>query len=282
MRRAPGREHQVVGAIDQRADRPLAGRLEPALHPVGRRAVADAADHPGEIGRDAFRVLDLHFNRAGAVTRDGRHVDRFERPQPRGSQIARNAQHAHAIGPVGRDRDVEHRRSIAIFGKAGADCCILGQFDNAVVFIAQFKLAHRTHHAVRFDPADRALAQFHAIGRNHRAGQAQHPLHARTRIGRAADDLQRIALARVDAQHLQFVGIGMLGGGQHLGDAEPCEPFRRVLDAFDLVADPVERGCDFRHRSIGVEEVLEPFERELHVFAPTPAERVGWSNGLKP
>ena len=150
------------------------------------------------------------------------------------------------------------------------------------MLVTQLELAHRTHHAVGFDAADRALAQFHAVGWNHRTGQTKNAFHAGSRVRRTAHHLKRIAFPRVDAQHLQLVGIGVLGRGQHFGDPEACELVCRVFDPFDFMSDAIECCGYLGNRGIGVEEVLQPFERELHAFAPTPAERVGWSKGEKP
>ena len=202
--------------------------------------------------------------------------------RPRRRQIARDAEYAHAIGAVGRDRHVEDGRDVAVFGERRADRSIVGQFDDPVMLFAEFELAHRAYHPVRFDAADRALAQFHPVGGHDRTGEAQHALHTRTRVRRAAHDLQRLCIAGGNAQHLQFVGIGVRASGQHFRHAETGELFRRILDPFDLVADTIERGGDLLNRRVGFEEIFEPFEREFHARAPTPAERVGWSKGEKP
>ena len=162
-----------------------------------------------------------------------------------------------------------------IGGEVRADGCIIGQFDDPVVILAQLQLAHRTHHAVGFDAADRALAKHHAVGGYGRAGQPQHALHPRAGIGRAADNLQRIAIARVNGEHLQLVRIGMTCSGEHMGNAEARELFGRILDTLDLQPDGIERIEDFRKGRLGIEVVLEPGQGELHARAPTPAESVG-------
>ena len=281
MRRTPEGEHQVIGAIDQRADRPLARGFEAALHPGRARAVGHARNGAGVEGRTTLLVLDTDIGR-DAFAFDPFSRDRFQCPQPRRREIARDAEHAHAIGPVGRDRHVEHGRNVAVIGERRADRGIIGQFDDPVMLLAQFEFAHRAHHPVRFDAADCALAQFHPVRGHDRTGQAEHALHARTRIRRAAHDLQGLRTAGGNAQHLQFVGVGVRAGGQHFGHAETGELFRRVLDPFDLVADTIERGGNVLNRRIGFEEIFQPFEREFHARAPTPADRVGWSKGEKP
>ena len=109
MRRAPGREHEVIGAIDECADRALSGSLEAALQPVGRRPVLHAADDAAVISGHAVDILDAYLDGAGALALDHRHIDRLERTQPSSSKVAGDAHHPHAIGTVGRDRHIEHR-----------------------------------------------------------------------------------------------------------------------------------------------------------------------------
>ena len=169
-----------------------------------------------------------------------------------------------------------------IFGKGRADGRIGRQFDDPAVIVAQFQLARGAHHAVGFDTADRALLQLEAAGRNDRTRHAEYADQAGAGIGRAADDLQRIAFAGIDGQHLQLVGIGMALCGQHLGDAETGQAVSGIFNPFDFQADGVQLGGNLLDRSFGFEVVLEPGQRELHARAPTPAERVGTSSGEKP
>ena len=90
-----------------------------------------------------------------------------------------------------------------------------------------------------------------------------------------ADEPAKLALAGVDGQHLQLVGIGVARGGQHVSNAEASQLLRRVFHALDLKADGVQPIADFRNGGGGLEVVLEPGQRELHARAPTPADKVG-------
>ena len=101
------------------------------------------------------------------------------------------------------------------------------------MIVAEFKLTRRTHHAVRFDPADGGNFQDHAVRRHNSTGGTEHADQAHTGIGRAAHDLER-PIAGIDAEHLQFVGLRVWRGAQHLGNAECAQFFGSILDAFDL------------------------------------------------
>ena len=280
MQRAAKVDHDVVGDVDQRADRLLADGLQAASHPFGRRAIGDAAHGAGVEGGAAVRIVGAHI-RSRSRARDLLHDDGIERSQARRRQVAGDAAHAHAILPVGRDRHVDQR--IVEPGPVRIDLTdrrVGREFDDAVMVVAQLQLACRTHHAVGFDAADRGLLEHHAVGWHHRAFQTEDADQARAGIGRAAHDLQGLAVAMIDGQHLQFVGLRMLVGGQHPGDLEPGELFGRIFDAVYLQADGIQRLEDGGKVRIGVEMRLEPAQGELH--APTPPLSVGTSSAEKP
>jgi hypothetical protein len=111
-------------------------------------------------------------------------------------------------------------------------------------------------------------------------GDAEHADQARARIGRAAHDLQRIAVAGIDRQHLQLVGLRMRRGGQHLRDLETAS----FSPGFSTpsTSSPIRVSASTISSSdrVGVEMLLEPAQRELH--APTPPLSVGTSSAEKP
>src|SRR5690606_18331668 len=150
------------------------------------------------------------------------------------------------------------------------------------VIVAELELARRAHHAVALDPADRALLELEAAGRDHRARRPEHADEARAGIRRAAYDLQRLAVAVVDGEDLQFVRVRMRRRGQHPRDAEAGELLGRVLQPLHFDPERVELGRDLRGAGLRLEVLLQPGERELHARAPTPPESVGWSKALNP
>ena len=120
-------------------------------------------------------------------------------------------------------------------------------------------------------------------------GRPEHADEPGARVGRAADHLQRLAVTRVDRQHLQLVGIGVARGGEHPRDAEALQLLGRVLDAFDLEADGVELRRDLRRRRLGRDVLLEPGLQDFHrsilspyAGVPTPADKLGMSNAENP
>ena len=144
---------------------------------------------------------------------------------------------------------------------------------------AQLQLADRAHHAARFDAADGGDLQRQIAARHVSARRPKHAEHPGAGVGGAADDLHR-AVPGIDAQHLQLVGLRMLVGAQHPGDAERAERLGRVGQALDLQAKIGELVGDGVRQRIRLQMRLQPGQRELH--APTPALSVGTSRKLKP
>ena len=113
------------------------------------------------------------------------------------------------------------------------------------------------------DAADDALGQRDLLAGDIGPDRREHALHAGARIGRAADDLHRLA-AGVDDADAQPVGVGMLLRLDDARDDEALELGAGVLHAFDLEADARQRVDDLGERGRGVEMVFEPGEGEFH------------------
>ena len=109
VQRTAAFEHHVVGDVDDVADRPHARETQPALHPVGRLPHRDRRDPHDEaraaVGRldDADRAVERRRRRGPASSS----VSGERQTEVRG-EIARDADDAHRVGTVGRDREVEH------------------------------------------------------------------------------------------------------------------------------------------------------------------------------
>src|SRR3546814_2342895 len=84
MARAAEVEHHIIADVDERRDRPLAHRFQPAAHPLGRGGVGDAADRAAEEGGAGFGVVGPDFGRGGPFAGDRRDVERLQRAEPGG------------------------------------------------------------------------------------------------------------------------------------------------------------------------------------------------------
>ena len=273
-------EHHVIGDVDQRRDRPLARGLEAALHPVGRGAVGQPADCSAEEGRTALGILDADRNGARKAALDLRDCQRLQPAHAGCRQVAGDPAHAHAILAIGRDRDIEHRIVEPGIGRERrADRRVARELDDPGMILAKLELACRAHHPAALDPADRRDLQGHVAAGDIGAGRSEHAEHSGARVGRSAHDLNR-PLARVDGQHLQLVGLRMLVRGQHARDLERCQRLRRVRQLLDLEPDIGQLLGEVLRRSIGLQMLLEPRQREFH--APTPPDSVGTSSARNP
>ena len=145
------------------------------------------------------------------------------RPRPGGREVAGDAGHAQAIGPVGRHLDVDQRIvEPHDLGEGRADGRVVGQLDDAVMILAQPHLALGAEHAVGFDAADHPGLELQPGAGNVAADRREDALHAGARIGRAADHLD-LAAAGIDQADPQPVGIGMLLGLHDIADGEGRE-----------------------------------------------------------
>src|SRR2546430_17556993 len=100
MRRPAEADRHEIGDVDQRRDRPLAGSLEPALHPIRRRAIANAPYRLREEGGAGLRVIVANGDRAREAALDLRYPKGLQRPDATSPKVARDSSHAHAVLPV--------------------------------------------------------------------------------------------------------------------------------------------------------------------------------------
>ncbi len=104
-------EHHVVGDVDHVADAPHAAALQTTPEPRRRRADAHALEHPGREPRTPHRVGDLDADRVrGRRARLHRHPElSLQRHPQHRRRLARDAQVAERVAPVGGDVHLEHR-----------------------------------------------------------------------------------------------------------------------------------------------------------------------------
>ena len=277
-------ERHVVGDIDQGGDRPQPDGAQPVLQPLRAGAVLEAAeiapgDHRAGVAPALGKVAPpLHRALERALHR--RDVERLERAEPGGGEVAGDAADAGAVAAVGRERDVDHRVGHAECGGGRrSHRRVVLQLDDARVLVGQPELALRAQHAVRILAADLAGLEVEPGARDVRARRGEYALHAGARIGRAADHLHD-ALAGIDAADLEPVGIGVLHRLDDIADDERREVLRAVLDAFDLQPDHGELVGESVGGRVGLEMVLQPGNRNLHRASPPCNE--GTSSAAKP
>ena len=272
VQRAAEVESEIVGDIDQRRDRPQADRLQAVLQPGRARPVAHPAHDPPD---EQWARLGLV---GGEVQRDrgadspgrnhGREISRYQTAQARGREVARDAAHPEAVAAVGRELDLDHRPfETQRLDRRHANLGVGGQLDDAVVLLAQLELTHRAEHADAGHAPDHRLLQHLAGDRDDRAFGREHRLHAGARVGGAANHLED-TVPGLDGAQAQPVGIGMLAGLSHIGDAEGAEIRTGVGHALDLEAEHGQPVADRLQRGVGRQMLLEPGQRELHRDSP--------------
>jgi hypothetical protein len=233
---------------------------------LGDGTVLDAAHKAQRETRAELRRLDRHLDRAFAITGDRLDLTTLERAEAGRREIAGDAMDAGGVGTVRRQVDLDDRVVEMRVGREGrADRRISRQVDDAIMLIRQLKLALGAHHAVAFNAADLADRQRHVDAGHIGAGSGEGADQPGPCIGRAADDLDGLAVTGVDGENLQLVGVGMPVCRQHLGNDERLEG-RLVVDGLNFEADRRQALDDLVERSVGVEMILEPGEGEFHGF----------------
>ena len=209
MQRLRVLEQHVVGDVDDVVDRPHPAGAQAALHPVRARTDLDSLDHAADVaaaqGRIRYRNLDQVASRRTRAAGERRHEVPLERAVEAGRQLARDAEVAHLVRPVGGDlrlheglaRDHGCQR---ITGPAAVE-------DEDLFFrvvATEEQLVGRAQHPAPFVARDiPVVLDQRAVG--HRgARQCDGDERPWNRVGRARDDLLRLA-ADVDLVDPQVV-----------------------------------------------------------------------------
>ena len=195
-------------------------------------------------------------------------------------EVAGDAVDTEAIGPVGRDRDVEQRVVQAHeFGEGRAHRGLRVELDDPLVLVAQAHLALGAEHAAALDAPDLRLLEHDAGAGDGGAGRGEDALHARPRVGRAAHNLD-LFRAGIDRAEAELVGVRVLPRLHHIGDGEGRKLVTGAANALHLEPDGGELGRDVVERRVRFQMRLQPGEGELHALSP--AARLGTSKGAKP
>ena len=213
VQRLPEFEHDVVGDIHQRADRPDATALQTLLHPVRRRRLGiDALEHTTAIARTGLGRIE--HDRAPIVDRrhHGSKHGTHQRDAGKRRDLARHPGQTQAVRTVWRELDGEQGIvERQVLADVHTHRCIVGQRVQPAMLVGQSKLTLGAQHAEGFDTTQLGCLDGE-IARQHRAHLGTRHLHADSRIGCAADDLEELSGARVDLAQLELVRIRMLFG----------------------------------------------------------------------
>ncbi len=266
-------QHHVVGDVDSERDRADARLLQPALEPDrGLGGRVDADHGAGHEAVAAGRVVDLHQVAEGVGRRHVEQCRVGQRQPVRGGGLAGDAAHGQAVAAVRGDGDVEHVvDQLEQLDRVGAGLVLRRQHDDAVVVVAHAQLAGGADHA------GRGVAVGLAGGDRERAGQHgaredHHDLVADGEVGRAADDLLRVAgaVGRTDVDPAvpdRLLEAGQLLDGEHLADHQRAlEVAADLLDGLDLQAGPDQA---LGHVAAGlagrqVDVLAQPGKRDAH------------------
>ena len=275
-----GFQHHIVGDIYNVIDGAHAGGVEHLPQPHGRGRDAHVFDHAGGVARAAGEILHRHLNMIGDIAAHilDRHLGQRQLGAQRGRGFARDAPGAQAVGAVGQNFKIGHiivqAEDLAHIGAQGI---ILMENQQARVAHGGVQL-HRhadfgagAEHAAAFYAAQLALFDFVAAGQ-FGADQRHGHQNALAHVGRAANDLQRLALTHIHRAHVQMVAVFMIAAGQHPADHHVLAFLAQVFNAFHARAVHDHGAFVLGGRYGNIRVLADPVHRNFHVRFPPLAE----------
>ena len=261
-------QHHVLGHIDQEAHRADARAAQALGHPHrGGRAGVHALDDPAEVARRVGACVQLHLQRGVGLRRHRLGIEPGHFTTKDRGHVPGQPAHAQAVGAVGGQAQFDHVvRQAQVVGQRRPHRRIVRQLHQPGRIGVHAQLFGRAQHAAGFHPAqlrglDLDVAQLRA---DHRQRRHQ----ARARVGRAAHDLQRLALPRIHPAHLQAVGLGVLLAGHDLRHHHAVQAAAEALDPFDLQADHRQPPLQLLAGGVDGDVLAQPVFGELHANCP--------------
>ena len=229
-------EHHVVGDVDDRVDRSHAGSGQAGRHPRRRLPDGDVVEYPGAEPLAEVRGLDRDGRAlGGGWIQLGEHrLPVGERNTELGGQVTGHSGHRQGVGPVAFDVDVEQHIGLdpERIGQRLTQGEPAGEDVDAVGVLGDPQLGGRAQHPVGPLTPHLSAGDLQAAGHDGTECGEGHEVPDR-HVERSAADLQRLAVAGVDVDQLNPVGLGVSPQLEHLGhdDAVPARADdRHVLD----------------------------------------------------
>ena len=187
MQRLAELEHHIIAHVHEIVDRAQADGLQALLHPCRARADLHAGEHDAHVERTILGRLDRDRSQdVGACTLGFTaklDLGVADVPAKPSSQLARNADVAECVRPVGRDLQVKHGVPA---GQGFVDRQTDGEGavedEQARMLAAEAQLIGRAHHAVGLLAADLGLLDLEVAGQ-HGAGQGHRHAVAGVAVG---------------------------------------------------------------------------------------------------
>ena len=256
--------HDVVGGVDDVADRPLARGQQAHLDPVRRRPDPDAAHPAADEARTELGIEDLDLQALRGMTARLDHVGRWQaqRPAGHGCHLAGEPDDREGVAAVRFDVDVEDDVAIQLC-QWTADRRPRGQDEDPVGIGGQPEFVARAQHPVADDAHLLSPLDAPVPGQD-RAGQGHRDSLAGRDVGRATDDVERFAGAHVDTGQRQPVSARMALDAEQLPHHDVAPVHTPRLEPTDLHAQQGQSfGQGFRTQ-VDVDEFTQPGEWHSH------------------
>ncbi len=257
-------QHHVLGDIHQQRHRAHATATQALGHPQrSGRARVDALDDATDVTRRLGACGQCNGQFARPHRRDRRGGERHHFTGARGGHVEGDAADAEAIGTVGGQLDLDAGVGQAeVLDQRLADRRIGRQLEQARGIAVQAQFLGRAQHAVGLHAAQ--LGRLDRQRADLRAHHGQRRKQARACVRRAADDLQVLALPRVDLADLQAIGFGMTFGRDNARDHDVVQARAERGDLFHFQADGGQHRAELFARGRCGNVAAQPVFREFH------------------
>ncbi len=264
MHRLAQFQHHVLGDVDQQRHRAHAAAAQALGHPQrGGGARVHAFDHTAQVTRRFGAGVQGDGQFAAAHGGDRRGIERHHFTGARGGHVEGDAAHAEAVGAVGGELDLDAGVGQAqVLHQRLADRGVIGQLEQARGVAVQAQFLGRAQHAVGIHAAQ--LGRLDVEVADLRADHRQRRDQARARVGRAAHDLQLLALPGIDLADLQAVGFGVALGGDDARHDHVVQAGAEVGDLFNFQTDGGQHRAQLVARGGGGNVAAQPVFREFH------------------
>ena len=275
MKRLTEQEQDIIRHVHHVVDGALANGSKTLNHPVGAGAHLHAANDARRVTRATLLILDRNAHQvlkcfAGVIEPQliGHFMNWIRVTRAiHCAHFARKTHHGKAVRAIRRNLQVKHGIGLLqVIGNGHAHGCVFGKHPNARMVGAKAQLTLRAAHAVRRHAAQLAFLDFH-ITRQMGAHARNGNFDTSGNIGRAAHDLQRLALRDIHRYHVHMVAIGVIFAGQNVANHHVIESGTELFHAFYARARQIQAVAKRLSVRRNVHVIGKPLQRYLHVLS---------------
>ena len=225
----------------------------------GRGADFDVGNDAAGVERAGVAVGNVHIRqREGGAVFFQRQFGDGQRQLEGQRGFPRKAQNRQAVRAVGRDGNVQHLAiKLQRVHQTRAGNGAVRQHHDAGMIFRQAQLAFRADHAVGGSAAQFGLLDDQTAGHGGADQRHGHFLPF-GHIGRAADDVEQLALSGVHLADVQMIGFGVIGAFHHMAYHDGGNGLVGAHNVFQLQTEHGQLVAQFLSRAFVGHKFTQP------------------------